>query len=60
MTFTQRRRLIRLLWLFCENAWFPFVLGFIFSLLVWTHTLFSTFETIDRAGFGFCVTQHES
>ncbi len=59
MTFAQRRRLVRFLWLFCQNASLPFFLGFVFSLLVWTHTLISTFETVETAGFGLCVVKHE-
>lgn len=55
MTFSNRRRLVRLLFLFCENAFIPFIMGIVFSLLIWTHTLLDTFTTLDKSGFSVCV-----
>ncbi len=56
MTFSNRRRLIRLLFLFCESAFIPFVMGIVLSLLFWTYTLTNTFKTLDKTGFSVCVT----
>lgn len=55
MTFSKRRRLVRLLFLFCENAFIPFIMGIVLSLLIWTHTLLDTFTTLDKSGFSVCV-----
>ena len=55
MTFSNRRRLVRLLFLFCENAFIPFIMGIVLSLLIWTHTLLDTFTTLDKSGFSVCV-----
>ncbi|MFI3136977.1 MAG: hypothetical protein QX197_09385 [Methylococcaceae bacterium] len=56
MTFSNRRRLIRLLFLFCESAFIPFVMGIVLSLFFWTRALTNTFETLDKTGFSVCVT----
>jgi hypothetical protein len=55
MTFLNRRRLVRLVFLFCENAIFPFCMGIVLSLMIWTHTLLDTFTTLDKSGFSVCV-----
>lgn len=55
LTYSQRRRLITLLWALASNSAFPFILGFIVALISITHTFTETITIFDKTGFGFCV-----
>ncbi len=55
LTYSQRRRFIRLLWAFISNSVLPFILGAVFSLFLVTHTVFDSFMSLDRAGLGLCI-----
>lgn len=55
MTFSQRRRLLNLLWALVSNGSLPFILGFVFSLISVTHVVTESFYELDKAGFGTCI-----
>lgn len=55
LTYSQRKRLINLLWAFASNAWLPFILGFVVSLFSITHTFVETVTAYDKSGFGVCI-----
>lgn len=55
MTFSQRRRLIHLLWVLISNSALPFILGFILCLISVTHSFVETITAFDKTGFGVCV-----
>jgi hypothetical protein len=57
MTFSNRRRFIRLLWAFVSQGVLPFALGFVFALISVTHVVTESFSALDKAGFGSCVKQ---
>jgi len=55
MIFTQRRRLINLLWVFVSNSALPFILGFVLCLITITHSFVETITAFDKTGFGVCI-----
>ncbi len=57
LTYSQRRRLITLLWSFVSNSVLPFTLGFVFSTIAITYSFAETVQTFDKTGFGICVNR---
>lgn len=55
LTYSQRRRLINLLWALASNSALPFILGFVVSLISITHTFVETVKAYDKSGFGVCI-----
>jgi len=55
MTYSQRRRLINLLWAFVSNSALPFIIGFVFALISMTYSLTEIAKSIDKSGFGTCI-----
>ncbi|WP_031437866.1 hypothetical protein [Methylobacter tundripaludum] len=55
MTYSQRRRLINLLWAFVSNSAFPFIIGFVFALFSITYSFTGMAKAFDKSGFGTCI-----
>lgn len=55
MTYSQRKRLLSLLWALASNSALPFILGFVVSMISITHTFTETITTFDKTGFGVCI-----
>jgi len=55
MTYSQRRRLINLLWAFVSNAAVPFIIGYVFALMSITYSFTEIATTFDKTGFGACI-----
>lgn len=55
MTYSQRRRLINLLWAFVSNAALPFIIGFVFALISMTYSFTEIAKAFDKSGFGTCI-----
>ncbi|MFA5016215.1 MAG: hypothetical protein WC504_01610 [Methylobacter sp.] len=55
MTYSQRRRLINLLWAFVSNAALPFVLGLFIALISITYSITEIVKAFDKSGIGACI-----
>lgn len=55
MTYSQRKRLLSLLWALVSNWLPPFILGFVVSLVAVTHALVETVTAYEKSGFGVCI-----
>ena len=55
MTYSQRRRLINLLWAFVSNSALPFIIGFVFALISITYSFTEIAKSFDKSGFGTCI-----
>jgi len=55
MTYSQRRRLINLLWAFVSNSALPFIIGFVFALISITYSFTEIAKAFDKSGFGTCI-----
>jgi len=55
LTYSQRRRLINLLWAFVSNAALPFIIGFVFALISITYSFTEIAKAFDKSGFGTCI-----
>ncbi|EGW20664.1 hypothetical protein [Methylobacter tundripaludum] len=55
MTYSQRRRLINLLWAFVSNSALPFVLGLFIALISITYSFTEIAEAFDKSGIGACI-----
>lgn len=55
LTYSQRRRLINLLWAFVSNSALPFIIGFVFALISITYSFTEIAKSFDKSGFGTCI-----
>ncbi len=55
MTYSQRRRLINLLWAFVSNAALPFILGLFIALISITYSFTEVAKAFDKSGLGACI-----
>jgi len=55
LTYSQRRRLIELLWTLISNATIPFILGYFFSLISMTYSITEIATSFDKSGYGVCI-----
>jgi hypothetical protein len=55
LTYSQRRRLLNLLWALASNSALPFILGIIVAVITITHEVTETIAAIDKTGLGYCV-----
>lgn len=54
MTFSQRRRFIRLFWVFASHWFLPYFLGSTIPLISITYFVTEASLSLDKAGFGLC------
>jgi len=57
MTFSNRRRLINLLWAFVYNGFTPFFFGALLSAFLTSSAVLDAFQSYDRSGLGVCTVQ---
>lgn len=55
MTYSQRRRLINLLWALVSNSVLPFLFGFVLAVVSLTYSAGDTVKAFDKSGFGVCI-----
>jgi hypothetical protein len=59
MTFSNRRRLIRLSWSFVNNGFAPFLAGLFFAFFLTSAAVVDVFTSFDKSGLGVCKVANE-
>jgi len=57
MTFSNRRRLIRLLWAFAYNGFTPFLFGVLLSFFLTSSAMLDALKSFDKSGLGVCIVE---